>query len=515
MPTEQQSQSVLGTIEATVKSLVTLSAEGLAQALGMLTAARAAISTVASGVAAAATQGTITAANAKYQAVPVPPADLADMVTRGIIPGPGGDAADARLPSVGGNTAAQEAALSGLNAERFDALVLDNGESYGILDALRMYNRGTLMPSLVPGPEYSTGTPLYEAGPNLAAEYGITYDELLKVVHYSRVRDEFVPDFLKLAKNTLSPADAVELAVKEVVDQGTARSLFEAAGGVGEQFDALVDGAGDSMGIEKAADLLAHDIIDIGQMRQIIGMSRANPRFYKYYLPDETGIPPVVRKWLPIYELRVALETGMIGQDKALEWMKQEGYDPEQSSLFLAAAQIGSLQNPKAESMAVILSEYSSSMLTEAEATTALEHLGYVGEAIPYLLQYAQSKAVIAARNTAVSRVRAAYLLGLVTNDQATGDLGQLGVPAAAIRTLLTDWEVEKSVPHTLLTTAQIGKLVKDGSMNTATATRYWQMRGYTTEDIGWLFQIYPPPPGISPVPPPAGSPGTPAATSG
>ena len=487
----------------------------LAKAVGVWTAARAAVSTVASGVAAAATQATVAKANARYQGTPISPAALADMVVRNVLTGPGVPAANARVPSVDGNTAEQEAALSGLSPERFAALVLDNGESYGILDALRMYNRGTLMPSLTPGPAYETGVPLYEGGQNLAQKYGISYDELLKVIHYSRVRDEFVPDFLKLAKSTLSGADAVELAVKEIVDKDTARSLFEAAGGVGEQFDALVDASGDSLGLEKAADLLAHGVIDEGQMKQIIGLSRANPRFYRYYLPDQTGVPPVVRKWLPIYELRVALETGMIGQEKALEWMKQEGYDGEQSALFLAAAQIGSLQNPKAESMAIILNEYTSNMLTEAEATTALEHLGYVGEAIPYLLQYAQSKAVISARNTAVSRVRAAYLLGLLTNDQATGDLGQLGVPAAAIRTLVTDWEVEKSVPHTLLTTAQIGKLVKDGAMDTATATRYWSMRGYTSEDIGWLFQIYPPPPGTGEVPPPAGSPGTPAATSG
>lgn len=502
-----------GVIDA-IKSLVSSDASTLAKVVGVWTAARAAVSTVASGIAAAATQATINQAQATYQGTPISPAALADMVVRNVLTGPGVPPTNARVPSVEGNTATQEAALSGLSPSRFEALVLDNGESYGILDALRMYNRGTLMPSLVPGPAYETGTPLYEAGPNLAAEYGISYDELLKVIHYSRVRDEFVPDFLKLAKSTLSPADAVELAVKEIVPTDVARSLFEAAGGVGEQFQALVDASGDSVGIEKAADMLAHGLIDEGQMLQIIGLSRANPRFYKYYLPDpQTGIPPVVRKWLPIYELRLALETGIIDQATALEWMKQEGYDPQQSQLFLAASAIGTIQNPKTDSMAIILSEYQSNMLTEAQATEALTKLGYVPEAIPFLLQYAQSKAVIAARNTAITRVRAAYLLGLLTNDQATGDLSQLGVPAAAVRTLLTDWEVERSVPHTLLTTAQIGKLVKGGEMDTATATRYWGMRGYTSEDIAWLFQIYPPPP--SPTAPPPGSPGTPAATSG
>lgn len=152
-------------------SLAKLSATALAQAVGLYMAASTAIRTVASGIATAATQATINAANAKYHAVPLSPAVLADMVVRNIY---------------SQSDAAGQALYSGIDNDNFNLMVADTGESYGILDALRLYNRGTLMSALVPGPNYATGTPLYVAGNNLAGEYGISEDELKTVIYYSR-----------------------------------------------------------------------------------------------------------------------------------------------------------------------------------------------------------------------------------------------------------------------------------------------------------------------------------------
>ena len=58
-----------------VKSALGGAPDQLAKALGLFYAARAAVSVVASGVAAAATQSTINTANAKYQGVPILPGD--------------------------------------------------------------------------------------------------------------------------------------------------------------------------------------------------------------------------------------------------------------------------------------------------------------------------------------------------------------------------------------------------------------------------------------------------------
>ena len=498
--------STVTTVDNAMKALVNLSGSALAKAVGLWTAARAAVSTVASGVAAAAVQATINAANAKYQGTPLSPPVLADMIVRNILPDSTGAAGlsgsgypPPMMTGVMGGTATDEAAFSGLSGDRFAAMVYDTGESYGIVDALRMYNRGQFMYALVPGPNYSTGVPLYEAGTNLATTYGITEAELDKVIAYSRVRPEFTADLLKLAKNTLSPADAVEMAVKQIVPTDVAQSLFEAAGGVGEQFQALVDAAGDAAGVEKLASLRAHGYITQGQLMQGIGMSRINPRFY--YLAEPTTEPAQSTEtpWVPLnahflgaYEIGVAVANGSVSAAQALLWLKQQGYPTAQAEAFVGS-KTATTTSAKAETEAMVLNEYQAGTLTEAQATTALEDLGYTKAAVPFILANAAAKMAISARNSAVARVKAAFLRGTLTGAQVKTDLGELNVPAAAIGNYLTDWTIESQTPSAHLSDATIGWLLEQGYITPAEAQTKWQASGLSAEDAALLLYRYPP----------------------
>jgi hypothetical protein len=490
-------QSLLGVVQ----SLANLDPNALAQAWGLWAAARASIQTVASGIAEVATFETIRNARANYAYVPLTPAVLADMVVRNILPNPNGGTVNPQLTNIDGHDVWAEAAFTGVDEQRMNALILDTGEGYGILDALRLYNRGGYLYAPEHGANYETGTPLYVQGASEQDEYGISETELDTVIYYSRVRDQFIPDLLKLSKNTLTPADAVEVAVKQIMSTADATNLYAAAGGIPEQFQMLVDAAGDSAGVEKAVELAAHGVIDSGQLRQIIAMSRLNPRFYYLAGFDADGNTvaepyeaPFNQRWLAPYEIREAAMAGQVSQADALTWMLQQGYPQDQAQAFTGSLSGTVTATAKQETESMVLAEYSANLLSEAQATTALSNLGYTATAIPFLLQYAQAKAVLAARNTAVARVRSGFLLGLVSHDTANAELGQIGVPAAAITTYLADWTAELAVPHTNLSTAEIGKLLKDGAISTATASSLWAMRGYTQADIGYLEVLYPPP---------------------
>lgn len=496
-------------ISNTIGSLVNLSPDSIAQAWGLWTAARAAVNTVASGVASAAVGSTIYKAQAQYQPNPLTPAVLADAVVRNVLPdstGTTGTSNDPNFPSprmtgVAGHTATDEAALSGLSGDRFAALAYVTGESYGIVDALRLWNRGQYLYAANPGPNYSTGTPLYVAGGSQAGLYGIEGPELDTVIAYSRVRDEFIPDLKKSAKNTISPADAVEIAVKQIMSVGDATNLYAAGGGMPEQFQMLVDAAGDSAGVEKATELYGHGIITYGQLEQIVAMSRMNHRFY--YLagigPDgptttEPYQAPFNLKWLPPYEIKEAATAGVVTQQQALQWMLEQGYPSDQANAFASTLATGTVTTVKHETEAMVLAELTAGMISQDEATTALTNLGYASTAIPFILQYTQARAVISARNTAVSRVRSGFLVGAVTSDQATASLSQVGVPQATITALIADWTAERSVPHTGLTVAQIGKLLGESYITADQASQLWQLKGYSLTDVGYLFNLYPPP---------------------
>ena len=497
-----------------IKSLAAFDPDAIAKAWGLWTAARAAVNTVASGVASAAVGSTIYKAQAQYQPNPLTPAVLADMVVRNIVPdstgttGTSGDPTfpDPRMGGIEGHTATDEAAMSGLSGNRFAALAYATGESYGIVDALRMWDRGNYLKAANPGPNYATGTPLYVAGGSQATLYGITEAELDTVIAYSRVRDQFIPDLKKSAKSTVSGADAVEIAVKQIMSVGDATDLYAAAGGMPEQFQMLVDSAGDSAGVEKAAELYAHGVITYGQLEQIVAMSRMNHRFY--YLAGigpngpTTTHPyeaPFNRRWLPPFEIKEAATAGVVTEQQALTWMLEQGYDADQAKAFASTITGNKVAAVKHETVSMVLTELTAGMLSQGDATTALTNLGYASDAIPFLLQYAQARATITARNSAVSRVRSGFLASVVTADQATASLSKVGVPQATITQLLADWTAEKSVPHTALTTAEIGKLLKENVISTGEASSLWQMKGYSLTDVGYLFSLYPPP---QPAPP-------------
>ena len=470
----------------------------LAQILGVWTAARAAVSTVAGGIASAAVQTTINNALAKYQDVPLSGAALADMIVRNVLPdstgrlqAPTGFPA-AQMPNgVNGGTATAEASLTGISGDRFTAMVLDTGESYGILDALRLYNRGGYLTALS---QTGTGTPtspLYSTGASLQATYGITQAELYNVIAYSRVRPEFTPDLLKLALNTISPADAVEMAVKSVVSTAEAQDLYAAAGGIPEQFQALVDSAGDSAGLEHATELLQHGAITATQMQQIMGMSRLNPRFYYLYEQGADGRTMMGLKWLPPDVLARQVEMNLMTQEAAITYMVQSGYSTADATNYMNAVQLSKVVHIRGATEAQIAADWEAGLITNAQATTALENLGYQSWAIPIILDTYEARKVIAARNNVVSRARASLLVGGVTTAEAVADLVSVGFSSPAAQEMAADWTVEANTPTKVIPYNIVGSLLKQGIMGSTDGINYFRRSGYTQQDAEMMTEFY------------------------
>ena len=455
-----------------VKSALGGAPDQLAKALGLFYAARAAISTVASGVAAAVSQATINTANAKYHGVPLSPATLATAIVRNVLPdstgAAGGGGANYPKPlytGVDGHTPTDEAALSGLDGNRFAALVGATGMSYGVIDALRMLNRNANLWAL--NHENAAGTfPVFAGGTDLGTTYGITSDEFAEVVAHSDIRPEYIPDLLKLARNSISPADAVEMVVKQVLGMNTGQNLYAAAGGIPEQFHALVAAAGDSIGPEKMVDLLAHGLITYPEAKRALGMSRVNPDFYYAYIDSATqGAGPVHAKWLGPYEIGSAIAAGDVDAATGLQWLLDEGYDEAQAKAFTTSKATTVVAKVKEDTASQVLKLYAAQVYTEAETTTALGQPGLRQPAITVLESQAEARAMIAAHNSAVARVRAAYLVGEITQVQVKTDLRALGVPAAAVTAFLTDWDVEIATPTKHLSAAEMGKLCEKGKI--------------------------------------------------
>ena len=457
-------------ILAGMKAIVAFDVQALATVIGTWETARQVIRTVATGVAGAAMQSTMNTVAAKYKDVPLSPAVLADMEIR----------------NIGGTfDKVQEAAYSGLDETRFNLMVEDTGESYGIDQALGLWWRGLHLESLVANPDTAAGAIYPYTASGTLDPLGIPEAELDKVIYYSRVRDEFIPDLKLLAQRTMSQADAINMAVKGRVDPTTARMLFVAAGGIEDQFDALYESAGDSVGVVHAVELEAHGMISADELQQVIYQSRINPRFYNTALLANV-------KWLPPYQIKAAVAAGTIDTATAMQWLMEQGYPEDQATAFAVASGAGTIAKPKAETEAMILDDFEAQILTETEATTALRSLGYEAGAIPYILEYVLARRLLTLRNTAMTRIRTAYVTSLVTEDWARTELAKIGIPEAAIAASFVTWDIEKATDIKRLSAAQVGKLAEDGVITADNAVARWVQMGYAPDEAQLLLYVYP-----------------------
>ena len=465
-------------ILSTAKALVTGDVQVIAKIVSTWVTAKQAVRTIATAVSAAASQSAMNQVMSTYQDVPLSPAVLADMSIRNLT-----------IPADGTGLSADliaEAAYSGISPARLAALSLDTGESYGIIDALRLWHQGTYLVAPVANPDQAVGQPAYIAGPSLGDTYGVPEAELDTVVYYSRVRNEFLPDLKKLSWSTMSPADAINAAVKGRISPDFAATLFKAGGGMPEQFELLYESAGDSIGVEHAVALYDHGDITADQLQDVILQSRINPRFYDVALLAN-------KKWLSAFQIHQAVQAGEVDVALATNWMIEAGYPADQAAATVSAAAKGTVSKAKAETESIILDDYQANIIDSAAATTALTSLGYTAEAIPFILESVVAKRVISMRNGAISRIRTAYIDFLIDEAAVKVDLVQLGMPTAAVDQFLTDWTIEQSINTKRLSAAQVGKLLEDGVLDVNNAVTRWVQMGYLPEEANLLTFVYPP----------------------
>ena len=492
--------SVISQILSTVQALANASVDDVAKALGIWASAKAAISTVAGGVAGAAAQTTLNNVLAQYHDIPLSPAALAVAIVRNVISDPTGASGTPppnypapQLSFWDNGTVSSEYAYSGMDANRFAALVGSTGMSYGAIDALRLLNRNKGLWALVPNTSTAPTAPRYVPGTDLGPAWGITPQQFAGVVAHSDIRPEYIPEVLLLARNSVSPATAVEMVVKQIIDDQTGKDLYAAAGGFPEQFDAEVSAAGDSLGPQKMVDLLAHGKITEQYARRALGLTRVNPDFYDAYITSSGGPGPVHDKYLGAYEIGQAVKAGTVDMTTAVDWLETEGYPSDQVTAFITAIAGAQGQGTKAETEAQVLEQYQSGMVTQAQATTALTALHYSPAAITAMLASTEAKSRIASHNAAVSRTKNAYLYGDINAATAASDLAKLGVSQGTATALISDWDVQISTPSRHLSEAQVGHFYKTGVISEATAMSKWEAMGYTATDAALLAGYFTP----------------------
>lgn len=301
------------------------------------------------------------------------------------------------------------AATSGTDRNNFHTMTMTAGQSLGAGDALLLLRRGQ-----------------------------ITEAEFERIIRYSNVRNDFIPDVLKLMFAPPPTGEVIAGALKQHLPAAEAKQKLAEAGIDPVNFDWMLATAGRPYGTQQALELLNRGKITEDRVRQVIAQSDINPAFtddilqLRVYLPPPRSIVPMLR-------------SGAITEARARELFIDHGLQPQDADAFIREATHTKTGAAKDLTTAQVLGMYSDQFVDRPTATTRLVSVGYPADEITLLLDHADHVRDEKLIRGLVARVRALYVAHHLTRAEAAQAMNAAPVPDAAQTTLFHVWDLERA----------------------------------------------------------------------
>lgn len=366
------------------------------------------------------------------------PADLADMVVRGIL--------DQGAASV-------EARKSGVTPEDFGLMVLDTGEPLALMQLLEAYRRKF-----------------------------IDQATLERGIRQSRIRDEWIPVATQLRYSPMSVADAVNAVVQNHMDQATAENIAEQNGLEPGALDTLIQTAGEPLSRTELEQLYNRGLITEAEVTQGLRESRLKDKYLGAAFQLHTKLPP-------IYTLQHAVRYGGVDIGYAVQQTMAQGYSQTDAEIIVNASQGEKLQTTKDKTISAVEAMIEANLISESDAGTVILSLGYTDQETGFILQTADFRRQAKAITQVVASVRARYIAHHIDTNTASGLLDAAGLPATQRDYNIELWNIELEANVRQLTPAQIAKAFKLGLIDQQTALDRMVLLGYNEDDAALILQ--------------------------
>lgn len=322
---------------------------------------------------------------------------------------------------------AHEAAFSGLNAFRYQAMVENTGEPPAIQELLFLLRRGKI------------GAGDVERG-----------------IRQSRVRDEWISAVIDLEYGPPSAADAIGAAVRNLLSEGDAQQVVAENGIDPKYYPWLRESAGRPPGIEQMLSLLNRGLVDAGTVTRAIRESDIKDK----YIPQ---ILQMARHLMPERTVVSAISKGVFTHEQGIEHLLLLGFSPDDAAALASEATGTKVAAGKQISESLVVRGYTAGLLSRGDADTELVALGYDEHETGFLLDLADADLVTRAHESAVTSIRTRVIAHHLSAQDATTALVNLGVPGARAGELVGIYETEASANPAHLTVAVLGWLAVNG----------------------------------------------------
>ena len=378
--------------------------------------------------------------------VPNTPAELASMLVRG---------------HIDENAAQSEAALSGLNAERFNRLVKSYGNPPGpeaLAEALRR--------KLIPPGQVGDEEPSYYGG-----------------IAQGDLQNRWADLLIALDKRLPGPAEAIDAAIRNIHTGGDPKALYSLFGGDDSFFQFMVDLTGQGPTPVEAGVLLNRGIIpednpDANQpsFAQAVRESRFKDKWtaayaaLRFYRPPPRTITAMIRE-------------GTLTADQAVQRLKDYGVQDADIPLYTQKATHPAVQKAHDITEGEIIRLYEEKGINADVARKHLTDIGYADTDIDLILAAADLSYQRTLTNNYISAIKHAYTLRHIDVNGAVTRLDALGIAAQYRDTLLQIWNLEIEVGIKQLTVKQVGDLYGAKILTSEEAIAKFEQIGYSNED--------------------------------
>lgn len=377
------------------------------------------------------------------------PAELADHVVRTIMDR---------------ESAAAEAAKSGIGAERFGRMVKGAGEPPGLEFLLQAYRRG-----FIPFGPTAVGDP-----------------SVLEGVATGRIYNYWGPVIEKMLSVPLPPADAVNAALRGQVPYAEGEREAFASGIDPARFRVLFDSAGRPPSPSELIELYRRKLIplqgtgpDTLSFQQGIYEGDTKDKWWHQFAALAEYRPPP-------RTITALAKAGAIDAQEEATLYQEAGLSPRLAAAYAKAATGEKMAGTRQLAQGVVLTLYEAQGITHDAALGYLGKLGYGPTESALVLELADAQRELRALNGAVSRIGTLYVGHKITRPGASSALAALKLDGPHIGHLLATWDQEMAANVRPLTEAQITGAVYYKVLSVAEGMAELQAIGMTPFDA-WV----------------------------
>lgn len=353
---------------------------------------------------------------------------------------------------------ATEAALSGIDADRFDTLTKVTGNPPGPVELMEALRR-----EIIDQARFAQG------------------------IRESRVRPEWIDVLTALRFSPLPFGTIVAAAIQGHITLPELGARMTQVGYHPDQAELVYETAGRPPGVFELGELVNRGEMPQDLWEQAIRESDIKNKYIPYLAKLRRKIPPM-------RTVVAAVHQGVLAPDKGIEKLMELGYDHSDAAMLVGEATALKHSANKNLAIGMVRNLYAERLITRPQAHTMFTNLGYDESEVGFILALADHDRQYRFQAASITHVHTRYVSHKIDAHAARAALNKLTVEPDAIDDFLTLWTDERVMNAPTLSLSQWQGAIRRGDIGQARFKAECEKLGYADNVIPFLYsEAWPP----------------------